>query len=87
MKLNCINLEYYKDIEISDISLEFPIESSTEKYYADSLEGNIIEKKIPPEAISGKIILSIEKLNFIYEFSLDIINNLSSSLGGFTPQI
>ena len=80
MKLNCINLEYYKDIEISDISLEFPIESSTEKYYADSLEGNIIEKKIPPEAISGKIILSIEKLNFIYEFSLDIIKEIKINI-------
>ena len=41
---------------------------------------NIIEIKIPPEVISGNIILSIEKLDFIYEFSLDIVKEININL-------
>ena len=76
LKLKCNNLNLYPEIQANDISLEFPIEGSTQKYYSDSIDENIIEKKIPPEVISGNIILSIEKLNFIYEFSLDIIKEI-----------
>ena len=76
LKLKCNNLNLYPEIQANDISLEFPIEGSTQKYYSDSINENIIEKKIPPEVISGNIILSIEKLNFIYEFSLDIIKEI-----------
>jgi len=54
LRLKCINLDNYSDIQSTDISLEFPIEdSTTKKYFCDSIkEKNIIEKKIPPEVIS-----------------------------------
>ena len=60
LKLKCINLEHHQDIEPNDISFEFPIEGSTRKYNCDSINNNIIEKKIPSEVISGTIMLSIE---------------------------
>ena len=81
MKIKCINLEYYPEIKSNDISIEFPIEDSTMKYYCDSIkDGNIIEKKLPPEIISGNIILSIDKLNFVYSFSIDIIKEIEINL-------
>ena len=76
LKLKCINLEHHQDIEPNDISFEFPIEGSTRKYNCDSINNNIIEKKIPSEVISGTIMLSIEKLNFIYEFSIDVYKEI-----------
>ena len=76
LKLKCINLDNHPEIEPNDISFEFPIEGSTQKYNCDSINSNIIEKKIPPEVISGNIILSIEKVNFTYEFSIDIIKEI-----------
>lgn len=81
LKIKCINLEYYPEIKSNDISIEFPIEDSTMKYYCDSIkDGNIIEKKLPPEIISGNIILSIDKLNFVYSFSIDIIKEIEINL-------
>ena len=77
LKIQCNNLNHYSDIQPNDIFFEFPFENSTtKKYHSDSINNNIIEKKIPPEVISGKIILSIEKLNFTYEFSLEIIKEI-----------
>ena len=82
LRLKSINLDYYPDIQSKDISFEFPIEESkTKKYLCDSIKDkNIIEKKIPPEAKSGKVILSIEKLNYTYEFSLDINKEIKLKL-------
>ena len=80
LKIKCKNLNYYQDIKPTDISLEFPIKDSTKKYYCDSINENIIKIKIPPEVISGNIILSIEKLDFIYEFSLDIVKEIKINL-------
>ena len=80
LKIKCKNLNYYPDIKPTDISLEFPIKDSTKKYYCDSINENIIEIKIPPEVISGNIILFIEKLDFIYEFSLDIVKEIKINL-------
>jgi len=82
LQLKSNNLDYYPDIQSTDISLEFPIENSTtKKYFCDSIKDkNIIEKKIPPDTISGKVILSIEKLNYSYEFSLDITKEINIKL-------
>jgi len=68
LQLKIINLNYHPEVELTatDISLEFPIEGSTQTYNCDDINDNIIEKKIPPEVISGKVILSIEKLDFTY---------------------
>ena len=77
LKIKCFNLNYYPDINKDDISFEFPIEDSTKKFNCDSIDNDIIEIKINPEVISGNIILSIDKLNFIYEFSLEIIEEIN----------
>ena len=75
------NLHYFPDIQSTDISLEFRIEdSTTKKYFCDSKKKNIIEKKISSEVISGKVILTIEKLNYIYEFSLDLPKEIKIKL-------
>ena len=52
LELNCINLINYPEIQLNDISFEFPVEDSTVKYNADSINENIIEKKIPPEVMA-----------------------------------
>ena len=76
LKLKCANLDYYPDIAPSDISFEFPIEGSAQTYICDSINNNIMEIKIPQEAISGKVVLSIEKLSFNHEFSLEITKEI-----------
>ena len=80
LQLKIVNLNYHPEVELTatDISLEFPIEGSTQTYNCDAINDNIIEKKIPPEVISGKVILSVEKLDFTYtyEFTLDIIKEI-----------
>lgn len=43
---------------------------------SDSLVDNLIKIKIPKEAISGNVQLNIEKINFNYNFSLEIINEI-----------
>ena len=82
LRLKSINLDYYSDIQSTDISLEFLIEdSTTKKYFCDSIiDKNMIEKKMPQEVTSGKVILSIEKLNYTYEFSLDIKKEIKIKL-------
>ena len=80
LKLKCINLNYYTEIKNSDISFIFPIEDSSRKFYSDSINGNIIEKIIPSEAISGSIILDIEKLNYTYQFSINILKDIVINL-------
>ena len=78
LKLKIVNLKYHPEIvlETTDISLIFPIEGSTQEYNCDAINNNIIEKKIPPEVISGKVTLSIEKIDFTYEFSIDIFKEI-----------
>ena len=76
LELKALNLDQYSNINNTDISFNFTIENSTVQYYSDSLIDNIIKIKIPEEAISGNVQLNIEKINFTYNFSIEIIKEI-----------
>ena len=69
LKMECNNLNHYSEIQLNDISLEFPLDNSTtKKYNVDSINGNFIEKKIPPEVFSGKVILVIYDIINLFNY-------------------
>ena len=59
LELKALNLDQYSNINNTDISFNFTIENSTVQYYSDSLIDNIIKIKIPEEAISGNVIVTL----------------------------
>ena len=77
IELKALNLDQYSYISNTDISFNFTTENSTVQYYSDSLIDNIIKIKIPEEAISGNVYLKIEKINFSYNFSIEIIKEIA----------
>ena len=78
LKINFSNLNYYKELTPKDISFNFTTtENSTKEYFSDAINQNTIEIKIPSDTVSGKVILKIEKLKFVYEFQIEIINQFS----------
>ena len=77
LTLNCSNLNYYKDIQNKDISFKFTSNSSSNIYFCDEIMENSIKIKIPSDAISGNVTMNIDKLNFKYNFSIEIIKDFS----------
>ena len=80
MTLNCSNLNYYKDIKNTDISFQFTSNNFSNIYFSDEIIENSIKIKIPFDAISGNVTMNINKLNFKYNFSIEIIQNFSIKL-------
>ena len=76
LELKALNLDKYNNINNTDISFIFTTENSTVQYYCDSLIDNLIKIKIPKEAISGNVQLNIKKINFNYNFSIEIIKEI-----------
>lgn len=77
LTLNCFNLKYYKDFKNKDISFQFASNSSSNIYFSDEIIENSIKIQIPSEAISGNVAMNIGKLNFKYNFSIEIIKDFS----------
>ena len=75
LTLNCSNLNYYKDIKNTDISFQFTSNNFSNIYFSDEIIENSIKIKIPFDAISGNVTMNINKLNFKYNFSIEIIQN------------
>ena len=80
LTLNCSNLNYYKDIKNTDISFQFTSNNFSNIYFSDEIIENSIKIKIPFDAISGNVTMNINKLNFKYNFSIEIIQNFSIKL-------
>jgi len=80
LTLSCFNLNYYKDITNKDISFQFASNSSSNIYFSDEIIENNIKIKIPSDAISGNVTMNINKLNFQYNFSIEIITEFSIKL-------
>ena len=80
LNINCSNLNYYTEIQPKDISFNFTTDNSTKIYYSDEINENNVKIKIPSEAKSGNVILNIEKLNFTYEFEIEIVKEFSIKL-------
>ena len=77
LTLRCINLNNYKDIKNKDITFEFTTNNNSSNIYqSDEIIGNDIKIKIPIKAISGNVLINIKKLNFKYEFLIDIITEI-----------
>ena len=76
LEIKANNLDKYNNIDNKDISFIFMTQNSTKQLYSDSLIYNIIKIKIPKEAITGNVQLNIEKINFTFNFSLEIINEI-----------
>ncbi len=77
LTLKCFNLNYYKEIKNKDISFQFASNSTSNIYYSDEIVENSIKIKIPSDAISGNVTMNIDKLNFKYNFSIEIIKDFS----------
>ena len=76
LEIKAVNLDKYNNLENKDISFIFTTQNSITQLNSDSLVDNLIKIKIPKEAISGNVQLNIEKINFNYNFSLEIINEI-----------
>ena len=77
LTLKCLNLNYYKDIKNKDITFQFTSNSSSNIYFSDEVIENNIKIKIPSDAVSGNVTMNIKKLNFKYDFPIEIIKDFS----------